>query len=183
MKNSQAMILISFMLHITSVHGKFQNSIISTHKYDEIVNILSSHYVNPKSETEWNKLKQKYKRLKIDEDDMVRGLLSELDPNMDILSKAETNDFHSEVYGTKDRSVTTTPRSECFVDNFLQFRIHSFSSTTKSELLSSFELSSRDARGVVLDLRGNPGGQVNGAVAVAEIFLPPNTTVAFLYSG
>jgi carboxyl-terminal processing protease len=39
------------------------------------------------------------------------------------------------------------------------------------------ELAAAGARGVILDLRGNPGGLVDQAVDVAGLFLPPDTVV------
>lgn len=39
------------------------------------------------------------------------------------------------------------------------------------------DILAKDAKGIVLDLRGNPGGLLNSAVDIAGVFLPPGQTV------
>lgn len=56
--------------------------------------------------------------------------------------------------------------------------IYLFSANTGSEVASALNiLMSQDPKGMILDLRGNPGGLVDSAVAVASQFLPENTLV------
>ena len=57
-------------------------------------------------------------------------------------------------------------------------RLSSFASGASADLRRALDqLAARDVQGVVLDLRGNPGGLVNEAVDVAGVFLPPGTLV------
>jgi len=57
-------------------------------------------------------------------------------------------------------------------------RIEQFADTTAGEVRDALATLLRGgARGVVLDLRENLGGVVRGAVDVASLFLPPDTTV------
>jgi carboxyl-terminal processing protease len=57
-------------------------------------------------------------------------------------------------------------------------RISQFSQGTAEEVKQALaEAKSQDARGIVLDLRNNPGGLVHELVGVASQFLPPDTTV------
>jgi carboxyl-terminal processing protease len=57
-------------------------------------------------------------------------------------------------------------------------RVSSFAAGTAEYARQGLsELAAAGARGVILDLRGNPGGLVDQAVDVAGLFLPPDTVV------
>jgi carboxyl-terminal processing protease len=57
-------------------------------------------------------------------------------------------------------------------------RVSSFAAGTAEDARQGLsELAAAGARGVILDLRGNPGGLVDQAVDVAGLFLPPDTVV------
>ena len=63
-------------------------------------------------------------------------------------------------------------RGEVRADGVAQIRITSFSVRVGNELRQTVErLAERNPRGWVLDMRGNPGGYLDGAVAVASQFL------------
>ncbi len=59
--------------------------------------------------------------------------------------------------------------------------INVFGSNTAAELRVAIDsLDRMGARGVLIDLRGNPGGLLEQGVAVAELFLDPNTRIVEL---
>ncbi|GAA0581765.1 S41 family peptidase [Craurococcus roseus] len=60
-------------------------------------------------------------------------------------------------------------------DGVLWLRIEAFADTTDERLADALFAGSGAARGVVLDLRGNRGGLLSQAVAVASAFLPGGT--------
>jgi len=64
-------------------------------------------------------------------------------------------------------------------DDFTVVRVHEFLDLTARELLDQFARQplERLQHGVVLDLRGNPGGVVDAAVEMASLFLPPQVLV------
>ncbi|KAK7239944.1 S41 family peptidase [Aureococcus anophagefferens] len=62
-------------------------------------------------------------------------------------------------------------------------RVAGFSRETAPELLESlaalrYDAASSKLQGLVLDLRGNPGGLLDAAVDVASLFLPPESLIA-----
>lgn len=57
-------------------------------------------------------------------------------------------------------------------------RVSQFNETTDEELTDAIEnLAAHSLQGMILDLRGNPGGLLNAGVAVAEAFLGPNQLI------
>ncbi len=57
-------------------------------------------------------------------------------------------------------------------------RINSFGETTVEELKAALKwLTARDCRGVVLDMRNNPGGLLQGAEQVCDLFLPAGDVI------
>ncbi|MFQ5696162.1 MAG: S41 family peptidase, partial [Terriglobia bacterium] len=57
-------------------------------------------------------------------------------------------------------------------------RLATFNETTREELEDALdELGREDLQGLVLDLRGNPGGLLNQAVQVADLFLDKNQLI------
>ncbi len=57
-------------------------------------------------------------------------------------------------------------------------RLSSFASGASEETATALDrLTAMGARAIILDLRGNPGGLVDEAIAVAGAFLPPDTVV------
>lgn len=59
-------------------------------------------------------------------------------------------------------------------------RLSDFKGTTAADLAQSIkDLESKGMRSLVLDLRWNPGGLLNAATDVSELFLPENTLVTY----
>src|SRR4030066_1058338 len=57
-------------------------------------------------------------------------------------------------------------------DDIAYIRINNFSERTASELASALQtISQKAAKGIILDLRGNPGGGLDAVVDVASYFL------------
>lgn len=59
-------------------------------------------------------------------------------------------------------------------------RITQFSERTPDELDKTLtDLKKNNYKGVILDLRDNPGGELGAAVAVADTFVPPNKPIVY----
>jgi carboxyl-terminal processing protease len=57
-------------------------------------------------------------------------------------------------------------------------RINAFGETTYDELVKALEwLTARDCRGVVIDMRNNPGGLLQAAEEVSDLFLPKGAVI------
>lgn len=77
----------------------------------------------------------------------------------------------------KNRSV---PDHRLLTDDIGYLRVKLFNDTTARLLRSELtELGKRGVKGVVLDLRGNPGGLLSSAIEVAGLFLPRETLVVY----
>jgi carboxyl-terminal processing protease len=73
---------------------------------------------------------------------------------------------------TRDEIRVSAVRGEVRADGLGYVRITSFSMHVGSDLRQTLDrMASRNPRGWVLDLRGNPGGYLDGAVAVASQFI------------
>ncbi len=63
-------------------------------------------------------------------------------------------------------------------DNVAMIRLNSFGERSAAEMQQALtEAQNAGARALILDLRYNPGGLLNEAIAIASEFLPPNTPV------
>jgi carboxyl-terminal processing protease len=71
--------------------------------------------------------------------------------------------------------VPQTVRLEDISDGIARIKLSSFNQRTTSSLVDAFEQaqsqSERSLRGVILDMRGNPGGLLDQAVDVADLFM------------
>ncbi len=65
-------------------------------------------------------------------------------------------------------------------DGYLWVRLSRFTENTTTELLDSLKKMSKEAEitGIVLDLRSNPGGLLDQAVSVSDVFLKEGTIVS-----
>jgi carboxyl-terminal processing protease len=62
-------------------------------------------------------------------------------------------------------------------------RVRQFIDATDVELLSALQvLTAQGMQGLILDLRGNPGGRLDMAVKLAEVFLPPGQKILTVQS-
>jgi len=74
--------------------------------------------------------------------------------------------------------VKSIPYTNLFSGGVGYIRLSSFSATSGDELTDALNtLQSEGAKGIVLDLRGNPGGLLSEAVDVSERFLPKGAVV------
>jgi carboxyl-terminal processing protease len=74
--------------------------------------------------------------------------------------------------------VKSIPYTNLFPGNVGYIRLSSFSATSGDELTDALNaLQAQGAKGIVLDLRGNPGGLLSEAVDVSERFLPKGAVV------
>lgn len=69
-------------------------------------------------------------------------------------------------------------RSEKLTNNILYTRIASFQDTTSDELKDVVEKNSKDMKGIILDLRDNPGGLLDQAVKVVDLFVESGVIVS-----
>jgi carboxyl-terminal processing protease len=75
-------------------------------------------------------------------------------------------------------------RARMMDDGVGYLRISSFSATTGSEMQAAVKsLMDQQARGLVLDVRNNPGGYLSTSVEAAAQFLDPGTVVLYQQSG
>jgi carboxyl-terminal processing protease len=74
--------------------------------------------------------------------------------------------------------VKSIPYTNVFAGNVGYIRLSTFSATSGDELTDALNtLQAQGAKGIVLDLRGNPGGLLSEAVDVSERFLPKGAVV------
>ena len=74
-------------------------------------------------------------------------------------------------------------KSKLLEPGYAYFRVTQFQEQTGDNLAkaitAAFKQNPSPMRGIVLDLRNDPGGLLNGAVAVSAAFLPPNSLVVY----
>jgi carboxyl-terminal processing protease len=75
-------------------------------------------------------------------------------------------------------------RARMLDDQVGYVRISTFSATTGTEIANGVkELIAQEARGIVVDLRNNPGGYLSTSVEAAAQFVDPGTVVLYQQSG
>ncbi|WP_230199522.1 lmo1851 family serine protease [Bacillus testis] len=79
---------------------------------------------------------------------------------------------------TRDTIPIETVYSEMLKDDIAHIQVTSFSENTSTELAKGMkEMKEKGMKGLVLDLRGNPGGIMQEAVKIASMFVPNNKVV------
>ncbi len=105
------------------------------------------------------------------------------DIRLTIVRKGETKPF--EVTLTREKIKVQSVKSKLLDGGYGYLRVTQFQEETVSDVVKHLERlakADKDAKGdgvkgLVLDLRNDPGGLLNGAVGVAAAFLPPKTLV------
>lgn len=107
--------------------------------------------------------------------ELMRGE-KDTDIRLTILRNSAKGPF--DVVLTRDTIKAASVRSEWLDKGFAYVRIASFQQDTGTELLEQLQtLKKETLKGLVLDLRNNPGGVVNAAVDVSDAFLETGTIV------
>jgi carboxyl-terminal processing protease len=90
-----------------------------------------------------------------------------------------------EVTVTRERLEIPVTEAEMRDDGIGYIRLYDFSAATASERVESDleELLSHNPRGIVLDLRGNPGGLLDQALNVADLFIDDGTIAIERWNG
>ena len=78
----------------------------------------------------------------------------------------------------RDTIPIETVYGEMLEDGIAKIQITSFSSNTTKELIAKLdELKNQGMKGLVLDLRQNPGGLLEEAINISSLFLPDNEVI------
>jgi len=76
-----------------------------------------------------------------------------------------------EVTIVRDRIPVHSVKSQMLGKNYLYIRITNFNQNTTKELINAISKHKSSLKGIILDLRNNPGGLLDQAVSVADVFL------------
>ncbi|HTH40136.1 MAG TPA: S41 family peptidase [Rhodocyclaceae bacterium] len=99
--------------------------------------------------------------------------------HLTILRKGEAKPL--EITIIRDKIKVQSVKSKLLDDGFGYVRVTQFQEETTAELAKALDKLSKDnksaLKGVVLDLRNDPGGLLNSAVGVSAAFLPPKALV------
>ena len=80
------------------------------------------------------------------------------------------------------RTLVILPTVTMSQDGSIAFQVASFNQNTTQQIVEDLGRVERDAgqrlRGIILDLRGNPGGLLDQAVSLADVFMPKGPIVA-----
>lgn len=105
--------------------------------------------------------------------DAVSKMRGEKGTDITLTIVREGEDQPKEITLTRDRIQVQSVRSEVLEDGYGYLRISNFQQRTARDVVRAVEelKEEGDLRGLVLDLRNNPGGILNGAVGVSDAFL------------
>jgi hypothetical protein len=164
---------------------------IHGHVGDEALSLLATKFVDRER---WpvERLQAKLRNMRWQcrgAESTLQALVKSLDENMVYLpTESGFSDFCHEVTERSGSSVSFTRSaiSRRGLRGFQEIKLLDFTPTTQSDLSQGILRHFKHQgipKGLILDLRGNGGGQVNAAVAVASLFLPPGSVVARVASG
>ena len=105
--------------------------------------------------------------------DAVSRMRGEKGSDITLTILREGEDQPKEITITRDIIQVQSVRSETLEDGYGYVRISNFQQRTARDLVRAVEelQDTGDLKGLVLDLRNNPGGILNGAVGVSDAFL------------
>lgn len=102
----------------------------------------------------------------------------------DVTLQIIRGDKEMEITITREDIVIPSVDYEITADNIGYIQINQFGEdTAELSKKAAEEFASKGVKGVILDLRGNPGGLLNAAVDVSSLWLPKGTTVLQQKSG
>jgi carboxyl-terminal processing protease len=78
----------------------------------------------------------------------------------------------------RDNISTKSVSSKKFFGNFLYIKVNNFIETTANEVKAVFNANKGDISGVLIDLRDNPGGSLEQAVSMANLFVKNGSIVS-----
>ena len=101
--------------------------------------------------------------------------------NLTIMREGETEPLNITI--TRDVIRVRSVKSRILEPGFGYVRISNFQSKTTRGLLNAIKRMKKqnkgDLQGLILDLRNNPGGILNGAVGVSDVFLQDNALIVY----
>ena len=108
----------------------------------------------------------------------INGMLSHLDPHSTFLTGEDYQRWIKEFSDHSEAKTKSILLSLFLKPGVAYIKINRFSSTTDYELRNALKrLTQNGMKRLILDLRGNSGGFLSAAVAVADQFLPEETKI------
>lgn len=92
--------------------------------------------------------------------------------NLTILRIEDDKPHTFDVDVVRDEINVTTVESEIIEDEILYISISQFNDNTYNEFVEATKLIDSNIKGMILDLRSNPGGLLNASTKVADVLLP-----------
>ncbi|MCB1787022.1 MAG: S41 family peptidase [Chromatiaceae bacterium] len=114
-------------------------------------------------------------------DDAVKRMRGKAGTKIRLTIVREGEDKPIEITVVRDVIKTVSVKNRMLEPGFGYVRISQFQARTPEDMLTAIGALKRNAggnlKGLVLDLRNNPGGILNAAVAISDAFLPAGTIV------
>ncbi|WP_196603782.1 S41 family peptidase [Pectinatus haikarae] len=99
----------------------------------------------------------------------------------DVALTIKNSDGQKDITVTRATIKTTTVTHQMMADNIGYIRIGMFSENTGKEFTDAYQdLQKQNMRGLVLDLRSNPGGLLTSCVEIAKQLVPKGTIVSIV---